>query len=301
MPQKFKVEFNDGLILTYKLKEDVIVNKWADLITAQSIKNCCPINHFTGYSSLAIIQNNINRLGELADLINLNVPDRVIRQDITQDSWRTSLQKMHIHFPDLKNDQNYEHLWGYLTEYNDLVHWLESTLINVWATTKFPSPSSTLRLTLDFNKSGADILDIPETSYPLFYPLSNFGDLLLHYTHVGKNAHEMFMMQDFECPADQFVPQRTFNASVRMHFYDNFHNSPARVMGVYNDWRKFYKDKGGIYYWGIDINDPKIAFGYLKIGEMESINDRPIPTTLIALNDFRNMLVTKHIISVRVQ
>lgn len=287
--QKFKINFTNDISITYKLVKDIVVTQWAELISTQSITNVCPINHYIGYASEEFVQERINRLYELSDLINNEVPERVIKQDITKSNWKTNLHLMHIHFPDLKNDNSYIHLWPYLTEYNDIIHWLESILVNIWGDTKYPSKSSTFRITLDFNKTTDIMLDIPDNSYHLFYPLMNFGDLLLQYTHVGKCAHEMFVLKDFDCPKDQFIPQRKFNASVRMYFLDNF--SPMdKVSLLYDSWKQFYNDKGGIDYWGLDIDDPKIAFGYMKIGEIESISDIDIPQTLEKMNQFRDKL-----------
>jgi hypothetical protein len=62
-------------------------------------------------------------------------------------------------------------------------------------------------------------------------------------------------------------------------------------------WKEFYKAKGGFDYFGIDMDDPKIAFGYLKIGQIESISDRSIPITLDELNEFRDKLVNTQIIN----
>jgi len=295
IPQKFKINFTDNISITYKLIEDSVVTQWAELISAQTISNVCPINHYIGYASEEFVLEHINRLYELSDLINHSVPERVVKQEIDKSNWKTNLQLMHIHFPDLKNDDNYKHLWHYLTEYNDIIHWLESILVNIWSDTKYASKSSTFRVTLDFNKTSNEMLTIPDDSYHLFYPLINFGDLLLQYTHVGKCAHEMFLFKDFDCPKDQFVPQRRFNASTRMHFLDNF-SPPEKVPGIYASWKQFYNDKGGFDYWGLDIDDPKIAFGYIKIGEIESINDRPVPKTLEEMNQLRDKLVTTKVI-----
>jgi hypothetical protein len=293
--QRFKINFTDGISITYKLIDDTVTTQWAELISAQTIDNVCPINHYIGYASEQLITYRINRLYELADLINLDVPDRVIKHDINQDNWRVNLHLMHIHFPDLKNDVKYSHLWNYLTEYNDIIHWLESVLINIWGQSKHQSRSSTFRVTLDFNKSTEVRVPIPENSFTMFYPLLNFGDLLLHYTHVGKNAHEMFIMKDYSCPKDQFIPQRDFNASVRMYFLDNF-TPPENADMLYNAWQQFYNDKGGYDYWGYEINNPKIAFGYLKIGEIESISNMSVPKTLEELNEFRDRLVKTKVI-----
>lgn len=288
--RQFVVRFTSNLELTYTLVDEEIVDSWIALITQHTISDCCPTNHYMGYSTTEFIQSKISRLYELSDLINSHAPDRVIKQPITDDGWKQALQVMHVHFPDLKNDESYRHIWTELSEYNDIIHWLESTL---------GKSSSDFRITLDFNKSNTTFLPIPDSAYKLFTPFSNFGYLLLHYTHVGKHAQELFIVNDLICPPDQFVPQRTFSASVRMLFTDNFHSTDATQKSLNTRWKLFY-NKRDTDFWKYEIDDPKLAFGYMKIGELSGIrvNDNivSIPNTIDELNDFRKLLVSLNVI-----
>lgn len=288
--RQFVVRFTSNVELTYTLASEEIVDSWITLIRNHTIKDCCPTNHYIGYATPEFIQSKIDRLYELADLINTHVPSRVIKQSITDENWKQTLHVMHVHFPELKNDVTYQHIWTHLSEYNDVIHWLESTLHR---------NSNNFRITLDFNKSNTTFLPIPDSAYTLFTPFSNFGYLSLHYTHVGKHAHELFTVNDLTCPPDQFVPQRTFSASVRMLFIDNFHDTKIKQQVLINKWKIFYnkRDKD---FWNHDIDDPKLAFGYIKIGELSSIsvngNTVPIPSTIDELNNFRKLLVSLSII-----
>jgi hypothetical protein len=288
--RQFVVGFTGNVELTYTLFNEEIVDSWITLIGNHTIGNCCPINHYVGYATQEFVQSKINRLYELADLINTHVPDRVIKQPITSENWKQALHVMHIHFPELKNDETYQHIWTHLSEYNDIIHWLEST---------FDKSSRYFRITLDFNKSNTTFLPIPDSAYKLFTPFSNFGYLSLHYTHVGKHAQELFAVNDLICPSDQFVPQRTFSASVRMLFTDNFHDTSAKQQILTNKWKLFYnkRDKD---FWKYEIDDPKLAFGYMKIGELSCIRVNnstvPIPSTIDELNEFRKLLVSLDVI-----
>lgn len=288
--RQFVVRFTGNVELTYTLVDEEIVDSWITLISKHTINDCCPTNHYIGYATPEFAQSKIDRLYELADLINTHVPDRVIKQSITSENWKQSLHVMHVHFPDLKNDETYQHIWTHLSEYNDIIHWLESTLRR---------SSNNFRITLDFNKSNTTFLPIPDSAYSLFTPFFNFGYLSLHYTHVGKHAQELFTVNDLICSSDQFVPQRTFSASVRMLFTDNFHDTSIKQQVLNNKWKIFYnkRDKD---FWKYEIDDPKIAFGYMKIGELSSIrvNDNivPIPSTNDELNDFRKLLVSLNVI-----
>jgi len=295
---KFVINFTKDITLKYNLIEHEIVDSWKNLIEAYSINDLCPNNHYVGYASKQLVEHKIDRLNYLADTINSHVPNRVIKHPITLDNYQESLSIMHIHFPDLKNDSNYEFIWDILTEYNDLIHWLEASM-------PLLEKSMFFRVTLDFNKSNARFLPIPDSAYDLFTNECNFGDLMLHYTHVGKNASELFITNDLVCPIDQFVPQRTYSASVRLHFFNNFHKTTEQKDRLKSNWENFYIQRGGKEFWGYDIDDPKIAFGFIKIGSIDTINIAgkmlEIPSTHEMLNDFRRILVDTSVIDWKIE
>lgn len=290
---RFNVRFTNNITLSYSLIEDTIVNEWKTLIEKHDINDCCPNNHYNGYATIEFIQSKIDRLISLADIINLRVPDRIIKQEITLDNWQQPLSVMHVHFPDLKNQEEYKDIWNLLTEYNDIIHWLESILPSY-------QNSDLFRIFLDFNKSNTTFLDIPDEAYNLFYPYLYFGELFLHYTHVGKNAYELLITKDTVCPSDQFVPQTTFSASVIMNFTNNFHLTIEQQQSFIDDWKRFYDSRGGKDFWNYEFTDPKLALGFMKIGQLDKIyiDDQPynIPDSLDEINSFRKKLVDSSII-----
>jgi hypothetical protein len=298
---KYIVNFSNNITLIYDLVEHDICKAWASLISDEKINDCCKINHYVGYADESLINERINRLYELADLINYRVPDRVIKKEITKNTWQEAFHVMHVHFPDLKNDNLYSDIWNELSEYNDIIHWLESTLINVWGKTSFTSESSLFRIPLDFNKSSKSSLPISLDAYRLCEPATNFGDLSLHYTHVGKHAYELFIVNDLSCPKEQFVPQTTFNASCRMLFTDYFYDTPLKRQLLHHRWKKFYDVRGGLDFWNYDINDSKIQFGYIKIGNLSKIlfnsAEYPIPKNIIELVQFRKRLADSTVLN----
>ena len=298
---QFKINFTDNISMIYDLVEEEIAHLWAKSITQRNITEVCSINHYAGYGSEALINARINRLYELADIINSFDSTRVIKQDINKDTWQVALHIMHVHFPDMKNDSKYIEAWPLLTEYNDIIHWLESIFSNTWSKDdKKDSTSSMFRIALDFNKNVNEFIPIPEDAYRLFTPFTKFGDLSLHYTHVGKHAIEMLMVNDFECPSNQFMPQRTFNASCRLYLTDDFYSTEHLKEEYLARWHKFYNDRGGFDFWQLDIDDPMIAFGYCKIGRINHIlvngNEFMIPVTLNELNNFRELIADSKII-----
>jgi hypothetical protein len=156
------------------------------------------------------------------------------------------------------------------------------------------------RLTLDFNKNIFEFYPIPDDAYKNFSPFLQFGGLFLHYTHVGKHSYEMIKVNDLICPKEQFMPQRTFNASCRLVFNDYFYPNDISKQQFIEQWIQFYNDKGGLEYWGYDIDDPKIAFGFLKIGELIDISKNNIsinfPKTKEELHSFRKELANTHVV-----
>jgi hypothetical protein len=289
---QFVINFTNDISMIYHLVDEEIAQQWANLIVKRNSTELCKINNYTGYGSEELINSRIQRLYELADKITQYDDTRIIKQEINRDTWKVALHTMHVHFPEMKNDPKYQEAWPLLTEYNDIIHWLESVLLQVWEKN---IGSSLFRVALDFNKTVFEFYDLPESSYKLFTPLTQFGDLSLHYTHVGKNAVELFTVDDFECPPEQFIPQRTFNASCRMTLRDNVFESVKQKTEYISRWNKFYKDRGGIEFWKLDINDPKLALGFCKIGSMSAINiageEINIPKTQNEIDLFREQIV----------
>ena len=224
----------------------------------------------------------------------------ILKQEITRSTWSQALQVMHVHFPDLKNDISYQDIWHILSEYNDIIHWLESILLNVWGNIPYATNSSLFRVTLDFNKSTNTFLPIPLDAYTLCEPAAQFGDLLLHYTHVGKHAQELFSVNDLVCPESQFVPQTLFNASCRMLFTDYFYDTVQKKENLKQRWEQFYIERGGYEFWKYEVSDPRIQFGYLKIGSLSQIvmnkNQYPIPKTVLELVKFRRKISESNVI-----
>lgn len=296
---QFQINFTNHISMIYDLVDEDIARQWANLISQRNVSELCKINQYTGYANIALINDRIQRLYELADEINAYDVTRVIKQEITQDNWRQAFHLMHIHFPEMKNDVRYQDAWPILSEYNDIIHWLESVLLNVWGQ-QLDSTSGMFRVALDFNKTVFEFYDIPNSAYRLFTPFSSFGDLSLHYTHVGKHALEMLTVGDYDCPSEQFVPQRTFNASCRLYLTDNLYSTNELKENRIQEWNKFYNDRGGLDYWKLDINDPKIALGYCKIGRINSIvrnkEEIAIPITPTELHNFRQLIAEGSII-----
>lgn len=296
---QFKVNFTDKITLIYDLLHHDIVNNWATLISQRTIKDCCEINHYFGCHNPKLLNKRITRLYELIEFINNHVPNKIVKVEFNKDNFYDALNTMHVHFPELEKKSEYIFLQQYLSEYNDIIHWLEPTLIDHYNNI---TDNSKFSIKLDFNKVNPPLekYPIPESAYKLFNGNFKFGQLMLHYVHVGRHAWELFFANDLVCPKDQFVPQSLYNATVRMHFYNNKLDSLEFQKQFRKLWENFYIVRGGKEFFGYDIDDPGIRFGYCQIGKMSHVIMNGVktecPSSLEDISLLRNKLVNTNII-----
>lgn len=289
----FKVTFTNNIELTYQLVNEEIVDIWRPMIAEFTIFDCCKNNHYSGRADASRVQESLARLFELSDIISEYAPDHRINRDINADNWRAVLAEMHVHFPQLANDVAYQHIWPVLSEYNDLIHWLENC--------EYQPGLSKFIISLDFNKvPNVTYADIPKDQYRLFTPYVNFGDLHLGYAHIGRHAQELFFADDLTCPKDQFVPQRRITASIMMYFTEYFQKTDEQKAAFQDAWEKFYEARGGEDFWDYKIDDPMLSFGSIKIGELINItidgDNYPIPSNSTEIEKFNQRLSISSIV-----
>lgn len=296
---QFKVNFTDKITLVYDLVDHEIVDNWAKLISQQTIKDCCEINHYCGTYNPKLLSHRIARLYKLVDIINQYVPDKITKVEFTKDNFHHALNTMHVHFPELEQQLEYVHLQHYFSEYNDIIHWLEPVLIDYYNNI---TDNSKFSIKLDFNKVSPPLekYTIPKSAYELFNGNFKFGQLMLHYVHVGKHAWELFFTNDLVCPKDQYIPQSLYNATIRMHFYNNKLDDVENQKRFRKMWEDFYIVRGGKEFFGYDIDDSNIRFGYCQLGTMSHVIidtvEISVPTTIEEISLLRDKLVNTNII-----
>lgn len=296
---KFKINFTDSISLYYELLDHEIVYNWANLIMERNITECCQINHYCGSHNPTLLSQRIARLHELVDIINQYVPNKITKVIFTKDNFKNALNIMHVHFPELELDENYKHIHNYLSEYNDIIHWLEPTLIDFYNDI---TDNSKFAIKLDFNKLYPFLKrhEIGESAYKLFTANFMFGQLMLQYAHVGRNAWELFFANDLICPKNQYVPQSLYNASIRLHFFNNKLHDLNILNEFRNRWKNFYNLRGGKNFFGCDIDDPSIRFGFCQLGSLSNVlldnMLMPCPKTKEEIETFRSRLVKTKVI-----
>lgn len=286
---KFVVYFDNELILTYKLNHDVsLVESWIEKISMVTVNDLCKINHKICLRDNKLTERRITRLYELADILNSVIPNSIQKESISKDNWQDALNKMHVHFPNIHKDNSLAKYYHVASEYNDIIHWLEHELRN--------TDDSKFRIFLDFNKCHqTNYSNIPTTDYKYFTPYIGFGDLAIHYCHIGRFSAELFYSNDLTCPADQFVPHSRFNASCILSFTNNFFQDQSIKQAFDYKWETFYLRRGGKDFFGYDIDDPDLRFGLLKFGELETINYKNYNLEFEDINAARNIIKQSNI------
>jgi hypothetical protein len=116
---------------------------------------------------------------------------------------------------------------------------------------------------------------LPEADYQYFTHQLYFGNLHLHYDNVGRHPWELFGSRDYICPPDQVISQNQISPSCNMYFNDwdlLRQQKLALSLDKYKaSFDKFYHERGGQDFFKYSLNDPKLAVGYLKIGELVNI------------------------------
>ncbi|CAB4241626.1 hypothetical protein UFOVP71_164 [uncultured Caudovirales phage] len=291
---RIKFNFESGLELNYQLLNTESAKFFADSVQLLSPQDICATSLKNGFDSELIIPERIDRLYTVANSINQLYPGQVNIVPLEPD-WRTALQQMHTHFPELTNNLPAEELQvatPLLGEFNDLIHWLEkelnrkhngSLLDRSWAT-----------ICLDFNRAPlCRHVPLPESDYQYFTHELYFGNLHLHYDNVGRHPWELFGSRDYICPPDQVISQNQISPSCNMYFNDwdilRLRRQTLSLDTYTDNFNKFYYQRGGQDFFKYSLDDPRLAVGYLKIGQLVNIQEFD---TVPARNLLRKQLAT---------
>lgn len=273
----------DNVDLTFNLVDNPATEIWKQHLTNVSLYEMCQQDHKVGFSTEDDVKVRTNRLYTVAESINGYIPNGIDIIYINESNWKEALNKMHIHFPTLSSEyqmtkEEFDRtLHPLLTEFNDIIHWLEKEYEQIYN----PVVKTSI-IYLDFNKSlrvSKARQEIPEEGYKLFTPWLSFGTLTAHYTHIGRHPYELFKARDYDCPKHQVVCQHLMTATCGMYFADGDiyrekiygGTVESRTKMIYDEFAQFYAKRGGADFFGYELDDPKLAFGYMKIGELENV------------------------------
>lgn len=293
-----KFEFDQGFELEYEIVDCESARFFLNSIQLLNSNDICLTSFKSGFASSELVDSQMLRLYEVAEHINSKYPGEV--KTLPLDSnWKIALQQMHTHFPDLTNrlsGSELAEITPLLGEFNDLIHWLDkelerkyngSVLNKTWAT-----------ICLDFNRaSNCQHQPLPANDYQLFTHQLYFGNLHLHYDNVGRHPWELFSSADYHCPAEQVISQNQISPSCNLYFNDwDLLRKQRKVLPLdqyQSKFNKFYADRGGVDFFKYRLDDPQLAVGYMKIGQLENLSDYD---TLESRNALRTKLAQSNII-----
>lgn len=267
MLQYYTLSFDTGYKLTYELEQHRPAQVWAGLMLNAEVNRLRPtLNPWLDFDK-SILVSKIKYLEDLAKAMNTWLPEKIT------DTWdynnhQQSVNKFHIHFPEHEKSETDPIRRKQLSEYNDLIHEIEILA---------GSNNNNLKPHLLICPDRYENIPLEDADYRLFRAQRKFGELCLHYCHVGRHPFELFSAWDITCPIDQIVPQTHITTFHTCRFYND---------DFLEHWYKprfyeFYKQSTLRYI--REWNDPKMAFGYIPIGQL--ITDE---TDAIVLNNIRN-------------
>jgi len=253
MYKQYRLFLSDGITthtIVYNLEQTRPAQVWASIMSELDASSLRPGSN----SWQGLVQNidiKIDRICYLAAHLN----DKLNLDIVTEWDARNpqeALNKLHIHFPELEKDEVNIEVRSILSEYNDLIHELEDAFRTteklVWMQLL---PEGTAREPLN------------DDDFVLFKASRKFGELCLHYPHVGRHPLELVKSKDFDCPADQIVPQYEISAYHTLRFYED----PCTEEQYQHFLTLVYpistiKDR-------YELSDPKLAYGFIPIGYID--------------------------------
>lgn len=241
--------------LVYELNHHRPTQEWARLmlsVTPDELRQ--GFNPWVGLlSTNEHIHNRVSRFNQLIVELNEWIPNRI--DDIfNQNDYQNCLNKLHIHFPELEATETDLDRLRQLSEYNDIIHELEHIF----------REKNNERLMIVLCPRMNETVPLNDEDYNLFDPNVKFGEMVLHYPHVGRNCFELLKAGDINCPIDQFKPQSMISPYHHLRFFDDMCDTVT-----YNKKFSEFYSRSSIKQ-VIDIDDPKKAFGFIKLGKLKT-------------------------------
>lgn len=278
----FEVLMSTGLRLRYRLNDTQTARTWLALMTQMRPEWLVrgDLNHRHGFAHTAQILDALARLQRAARQLGLTL------EPVDASGWQATLNRLHLNFPEFFRQRYVRELYDTAHEMNLAIHWLEYELGNVYGGRRQHL------FNLDFNHIPEVYRlmgQIPAEEMHRFSPELRFGNLHLHYVYVGRHFLEMFDAQDYLCPAHHFKAQHEFNATCGLVFSEP-EDWPARDAAM----RRFHARRGGWRFFGYEYDDPRLARGFFKLGELEDVAEYAEPSRREAL---RSALSEAHVLS----
>lgn len=250
--RRVKFTFSCGSQLTYEPNSTRTAALWCEQLAKMQSRYLLrtDVNHRHGFAGKQEIRAAVLRLKQSANFLGFPLAP------LTQQNWQEELNRLHINFPEFFKKEFDRDKFQVAHETNLLIHWLEYELANLLG------KKDQYIFNLDFNHFPAAYnlkTEIPGDEFGNFEPSLQFGNLHLHYIHIGRHFLEMADANDMDCPPHQFRAQHEFNATCGLVF-----SEPCDVARLNGNMRNYYDRRGGKEFFGFDYEDPKLAKGFSR-------------------------------------
>ena len=257
--RRVQFTFSCGTQLTYELNNTKTATLWCEKLAKMHRRFLLrtDVNHRHGFASELEIQAAVARLEKSAKFLGFPL------EPLTRRNWQGELNRLHVNFPEFFKSKFDRESFQAAHETNLLIHWLEYELMNLLG------KKDQYLFNLDFNHFPAAYNlkeNIPEGEFGNFEPALQFGNLHLHYINIGRHFLEMFDANDMDSPPHHFKAQHEFNATCGLVF-----SEASDPMRLDLDMRAYYDRRGGKEFFGFEYEDPKLAKGFFKIGQLADL------------------------------
>ena len=271
--------FANGVSLKYVLNDTVTARNWLDMMKKVHPHHMSRSeeNHRHGFASKELIEAKIDQLAECC--ATLGMPKVELSSNDWQ-NWQSNLNAIHATFPDILRSGVNNQL---AHTSNLLIHWIEYELAN------FFDNAEQYLFNLDFNHYPETYnlaKEIPANEFNYFSTDIDFGVLNLHYIYIGRHFLEMYNAWDVTCPIAHFRPQWHHNATCAINFSEH---QPQELLN--EKMQQFYKARGGLEFFGLDYNHPRMAKGFFKLGQLENLHEY----TFERREEMRNLLKESYV------
>jgi len=261
-------------VLEYQLLDISPAKKWAKMVDTLTPNQLRPtLSPWRGLSK--DLGGLINELNLLIDEMNLWVSETIPKFD--SNDTQNSLNRLHIDFPHLVYSDYNETQHFQMLKFNDLIHGIEIS--------SHALIEESFRLALYFSNPERIQLELQEYKY--FTTDIQWGDLMMHYSHTGKGPWALMLSNDTDCPKNQIVPQTTIAPQHTLRFH---------TLSTTKQQFEDFNNSSGLE-WPYELNDPRLAVGYIKLGSLLSmdkyITDKEIITeTVKSCNKIDGWVIT---------
>jgi hypothetical protein len=241
----------DRTKFTYELDDHRVARAWADLMRPLSVTSLRrDLDPWQG--KVSDLDKKISQFNFLIDSINTWIPEKILGHFDIKDA-QASLNRLHTHFPEQHYQETNEGRLDQLRTYNDLLHQIEFGI---------RSRDTSEKITILAVQEKPSCFPLEDADYDLFTTDFRFGDLLLHYPHVGRHPLELITTNDIDCPPEQIICQSQLSASHSLRFYSGYVNP--------KQFADFYQSSG--ITWPYKLGDPRLAVGYIRLGRLIEVD-----------------------------